>query len=61
MRRRLVCMATAPLYWPLDLMADLGYVPSLGAIRVHLAFVQAVTFVLDAVLWINRDDGVSGS
>ena len=57
----MVMAATVPLFWPLEVMAGMGYVPSLGFIRVHLALVRAVTFVLDALLWINRDDGVSGS
>ena len=60
-RRRLVYLATVPLYWPLEVMADLGYVPSLAYIRVHLALISAVRFILDALLWINRDHGVSGS
>ena len=60
MRRRLVWLATVPLFWPLEFLADMGYVPSLGFIRVHLALVQAVTFILDALLWINRDTGCRG-
>lgn len=54
MRRRIVNLALVPLYWPLEVMADLGYVPSLGFIRVHLALVQACRFILDALLWVNR-------
>ena len=56
MRRRVVYLAIAPLYWPLEWLASLGYVPSLGAIRVHLALVRAFQFVLDALLWIDRRD-----
>lgn len=53
MRRRIVYLAGVPLYWPLEAMADMGYVPSLSAIRVHLALVHAVRFVVATVLFVD--------
>jgi hypothetical protein len=54
MRRRVVYLAAVPLYWPLELMADVGHVPSLGFIRVHLALVKAVQFVVATVLFLDH-------
>lgn len=60
MRRRLVLWLLGPLWWPLEAMASVGYVPSLAFVQVYVAAVNACRFVLDALLWIDRD-GVSGS
>ena len=61
MRRRLHHLATVPLFWPLELLSELDFFPSRRGLRVYLAVVQALSFVLAALLWIDTDHGVSGS
>jgi hypothetical protein len=60
MRRRLVYLVGTVLWSPVELLAEVGYVPPLWFLRGYVALHQTVDFVLDALLWINRDTGCRG-